>query len=93
MASPPAIWSVKTGPEKRAAAGSVMSHWVQGHHRALKYYPNDEGLKNLSNELYKILKVIAPGPEVQRNPLNILLVTPVHHVNCSKYDCLIESKK
>lgn len=29
-----------------------------GHHRALKYYPNDEGLRNLSNELYKRLKVI-----------------------------------
>jgi hypothetical protein len=29
-----------------------------GHHRALKYYPNKEGLRNLSNELYKRLKVI-----------------------------------
>jgi hypothetical protein len=29
-----------------------------GHHRALKYYPNEEGLKNLSNELYKRLNVI-----------------------------------
>ncbi len=29
-----------------------------GHHRALKYLPNEEGLKDLSNELYKRLKVI-----------------------------------
>lgn len=29
-----------------------------GHHRALKYYPNKEGLRNLKNELYKRLKVI-----------------------------------
>jgi len=29
-----------------------------GHHRALKYYPNEEGLRDLSNELYKRLKVI-----------------------------------
>ncbi len=29
-----------------------------GHHRALKYYPNEEGLRNLSNELYKRLQVI-----------------------------------
>jgi hypothetical protein len=29
-----------------------------GHHRALKYHPNEEGLRNLSNELYKRLKVI-----------------------------------
>lgn len=29
-----------------------------GHHRALKYYPNEEGLRNLSNELYKRLNVI-----------------------------------
>lgn len=29
-----------------------------GHHRALKYYPNEEGLRNLSNDLYKRLQVI-----------------------------------
>lgn len=29
-----------------------------GHHRALKYLPNEQGLKDLSNELYKRLKVI-----------------------------------
>ncbi len=29
-----------------------------GHHRALKYLPNEEGLRDLSNELYKRLKVI-----------------------------------
>lgn len=29
-----------------------------GHHRALKYYPNEEGLRNLSKELYKRLQVI-----------------------------------
>ncbi|PKI07501.1 hypothetical protein CXF78_05145 [Shewanella sp. 11B5] len=29
-----------------------------GHHRALTYYPNEEGLNNLSDELYKRLKVI-----------------------------------
>lgn len=29
-----------------------------GHHRALKYYPNEEGLRNLSNELYKRFQVI-----------------------------------
>lgn len=29
-----------------------------GHHRALKYYPNNEGLRNLSNELYKRLNII-----------------------------------
>jgi hypothetical protein len=29
-----------------------------GHHRALKYLPNEEGYKNLSNELYKRLKTI-----------------------------------
>ena len=28
-----------------------------GHHRALKYHPNEEGLRDLSNELYKRLKV------------------------------------
>ncbi|MCD9525418.1 hypothetical protein GRJ22_02495 [Photobacterium carnosum] len=29
-----------------------------GHHRALKYLPNEQGYKDLSNELYKRLKVI-----------------------------------
>ncbi|MGY8817960.1 MAG: hypothetical protein ACKVLM_01000 [Pseudomonadales bacterium] len=29
-----------------------------GHHRALKYYPNEEGLRNLSNELYKRIQAI-----------------------------------
>jgi hypothetical protein len=29
-----------------------------GHHRALKYLPNDEGFRNLSNELYKRIKTI-----------------------------------
>jgi hypothetical protein len=29
-----------------------------GHHRALKYLPNDEGYRNLSNELYKRIKTI-----------------------------------
>jgi hypothetical protein len=29
-----------------------------GHHRALKYLPNEEGYRALSNELYKRLKVI-----------------------------------
>lgn len=29
-----------------------------GHHRALKYLPNDEGYRNLSNELYKRIKII-----------------------------------
>jgi hypothetical protein len=29
-----------------------------GHHRALKYSPNDEGYRNLSNELYKKIKTI-----------------------------------
>ncbi|MFO7592656.1 MAG: hypothetical protein R6X15_01240 [Pseudomonadota bacterium] len=29
-----------------------------GHHRALKYYPNEEGYRDLSNELYKRFKVI-----------------------------------
>ncbi|ELY21817.1 hypothetical protein ACK8HJ_18375 [Vreelandella titanicae] len=29
-----------------------------GHHRALKYYPNEEGLRNLSNDLYKRLQFI-----------------------------------
>lgn len=29
-----------------------------GHHRALKYYPNEEGLKHLSNDLHKRLKAI-----------------------------------
>ena len=29
-----------------------------GHHRALKYLPNEQGLRNLSSELYKRLKVI-----------------------------------
>lgn len=29
-----------------------------GHHRALKYLPNDEGYRNLSNELYKRIKPI-----------------------------------
>lgn len=29
-----------------------------GHHRALKYLPNDEGYRNLSNELYKRIKSI-----------------------------------
>jgi hypothetical protein len=29
-----------------------------GHHRALKYYPNEEGLRDLSNELYKRIKAI-----------------------------------
>jgi len=29
-----------------------------GHHRALKYLPNDEGYRNLSNELYKRVKTI-----------------------------------
>lgn len=29
-----------------------------GHHRALKYLPNEEGYRNLSNDLYKRLKVI-----------------------------------
>ncbi|MDO6513345.1 hypothetical protein [Neptuniibacter sp. 2_MG-2023] len=29
-----------------------------GHHRALKYLPNEEGYRDLSNELYKRLKVI-----------------------------------
>jgi hypothetical protein len=29
-----------------------------GHHRALKYLPNDEGYRNLSNELYKKIKTI-----------------------------------
>lgn len=29
-----------------------------GHHRALKYLPNDEGFRALSNDLYKRLKVV-----------------------------------
>jgi hypothetical protein len=29
-----------------------------GHHRALKYLPNEEGYRDLSNDLYKRLKVI-----------------------------------
>jgi len=29
-----------------------------GHHRALKYLPNEQGYKDLSNELYKIITVI-----------------------------------
>lgn len=29
-----------------------------GHHRALKYLPNEQGYRDLSNELYKRLKVI-----------------------------------
>lgn len=29
-----------------------------GHHRALKYLPNEQGYKDLSNELYKRIKVI-----------------------------------
>lgn len=29
-----------------------------GHHRALKYLPNEEGYRDLSNELYKRLKVV-----------------------------------
>lgn len=29
-----------------------------GHHRSLKYLPNDEGYRNLSNELYKRIKTI-----------------------------------
>lgn len=29
-----------------------------GHHRALKYLPNDEGYRNLSNNLYKRIKTI-----------------------------------
>lgn len=29
-----------------------------GHHRVLKYLPNEQGLRDLSNELYKRLKVI-----------------------------------
>ena len=29
-----------------------------GHHRAYKYLPNDEGYRNLSNELYKRIKTI-----------------------------------
>jgi len=29
-----------------------------GHHRALKYLPNEEGYRNLSNELYKRIKTI-----------------------------------
>jgi hypothetical protein len=29
-----------------------------GHHRALKYLPNDEGYRNLSNDLYKRIKTI-----------------------------------
>ncbi|MCY8930462.1 hypothetical protein ABE202_17740 [Bacillus subtilis] len=29
-----------------------------GHHRALKYYPNEQGYKDLSNNLYKRLRVI-----------------------------------
>lgn len=29
-----------------------------GHHRALKYLPNDEGYRNLSNDLYKKIKTI-----------------------------------
>ena len=29
-----------------------------GHHRAYKYLPNDEGCRNLSNELYKRIKII-----------------------------------
>lgn len=29
-----------------------------GHHRALKYLSNDEGYRNLSNELYKRIKTI-----------------------------------
>lgn len=29
-----------------------------GHHRALKYLPNDEGYRNLKNELYKRIKTI-----------------------------------
>lgn len=29
-----------------------------GHHRALKYLPNEQGYKDLSNELYKRLKVL-----------------------------------
>lgn len=32
-----------------------------GHHRALKYLPNDEGYRNLSNELYKRIKTIIDG--------------------------------
>lgn len=33
-----------------------------GHHRALKYLPNKEGYRNLSNDLYKRLKIIM-GPQ------------------------------
>lgn len=29
-----------------------------GHHRALKYFPNQEGLRGLSHELWKRMKVI-----------------------------------
>jgi hypothetical protein len=29
-----------------------------GHHRALKYLPNDEGYRNLSNDLYKRIRTI-----------------------------------
>lgn len=29
-----------------------------GHHRALQYYPNEQGYKDLSNNLYKRLKII-----------------------------------
>ena len=33
-----------------------------GHHRALKYLPNEEGYRNLSNDLYKRLKGIFGAP-------------------------------
>ncbi len=32
-----------------------------GHHRVLKYLPNDEGYRNLKNELYKRIKTILQG--------------------------------
>ncbi|MDF1674961.1 MAG: hypothetical protein P1U44_04520 [Vicingaceae bacterium] len=32
-----------------------------GHHRALKYLPNEEGYRTLSNELYKRIKTIIEG--------------------------------
>jgi hypothetical protein len=34
------------------------------HHRALQYYPNDEGYRALSNELYKRIKTIIEGGNV-----------------------------
>jgi len=37
-----------------------------GHHRALKYLPNDEGYRTLSNELYKRIKTILSVKKIAR---------------------------